>query len=378
MINNINIANFKCFEKKEINFKRLTVLSGSNSVGKTSVIQTILLAKIAIDRLNQLGFFPQNANFQEGIYIPLNGRFCLSLGNTKEVLTRDASSNIISFVLTNLENGSVGLYFKAEDTSEDHYELEFSKGFSLTKIPFHDLNSEFYYLNAERIGPRLSYDADQQDFPHVGYQGEYTIQILSQKKGDDIEVKEKKGFIGLSDYKLLNQVRAWMSYIIPDFYLDDAVLEGRLKKAHASFSKSSPTNVGFGISYVLPIIVNGLIAKQDCIFVVENPEAHLHPKGQSNIGFFLGVIASAGIQVIVETHSEHVVNGIRRAALSITDFNPSDIIVNFFEGIDENKNVKINEISVSETGDLTSFPRDFFDQVQQDMAELFKLQKQKK
>lgn len=82
------------------------------------------------------------------------------------------------------------------------------------------------------------------------------------------------------------------------------------------YTKGDPvvaTNIGFGISYVLPIIVTGLIAKPDTIMVVENPEAHLHPSAQSKIGQFLAVIAQSGVNVIVETHSDHVINGIQIA-----------------------------------------------------------------
>ncbi|MEO8712134.1 MAG: AAA family ATPase, partial [Parafilimonas sp.] len=278
MIDKIDIQNFKCFLGKEINLKKLTVLAGSNSVGKSSIIQAILLSRLTIERLLNNLVVASNLITPTKIYIPLNGRCCLSLGNTKEALIHDAPTNIISFELVdNQENKTLLLKFKAEDTNDNHYELEWIQNENSGIEEFNNLKNEFYYLNAERIGPRLSYDADQQDFSHVGYQGEYTLQIIAEKENDEIESKDKRSFPPLSDYKLLNQIRAWMDYVIPGFYIDYAHLEGKLKKTHASFSKSSPTNVGFGISYVLPIVVNGLVAKDKSLFVVENPEAHLHP-----------------------------------------------------------------------------------------------------
>jgi predicted ATPase len=146
-------------------------------------------------------------------------------------------------------------------------------------------------------------------------------------------------------------------------------------KVRGSSSKSDmlATNIGFGVSYALPIIVNGLIAKKDSLFIVENPEAHLHPKGQSNIGYFLGKVADAGVKVIIETHSEHVVNGVRRALLSSKIIKPSDANIYFFNGFDEQQQLQVNLIEVESDGSLSKFPKDFFDQVNQDLGEIFKL-----
>lgn len=75
---------------------------------------------------------------------------------------------------------------------------------------------------------------------------------------------------------------------------------------------NAATNVGFGITYALPILVSGLTVPEGGMLLVENPEAHLHAKAQSNMGYFLARMAAAGVRVIIETHSEHIVNGIRR------------------------------------------------------------------
>jgi len=373
MIDKIKVNNFKCFQNNEIGFRKLTVLAGSNSVGKSSVLQALLVSRITIENLIQYSLLDDDHKTNKKIQIPLNGKYLLALGNTKEVLTRDVNTNIVSIILYDTKaDTEINFPLKAEDTKSDYYNLELSEDWT-QKGSFDNLKNEFYYLNAERLGPRLSYDVDQQDYIHVGWQGEYTIQVLAQNKENSIEDASQRSFNNTVDPKLINQVKAWMNYIIPGFYIDEAELDGKLKKAYTTYSKSSPTNVGFGISYVLPIIVNGLLAKSSSLFIVENPEAHLHPKGQSNIGFFLGQLASSGIQVVIETHSEHVINGIRRAALSKNNLMPTDILINFFSGIDSDKNAIIKELSVKETGDLSSFPKDFFDQVQQDMADIFKL-----
>ncbi len=286
MIDKVKVNNFKCFQNTVINFGKLTVLAGSNSVGKSSVIQSLLLSRITIEKLIQYSMLNNENKSNIKIQIPLNGKYLLELGNTQEVLSRDVDTNIITFTLSDISAGTEMTFpLKAEDNKTDYYYLELDDSWSEQGI-FENLKGEFYYLNAERLGPRLTYDVDQQEFINVGCQGEYTIQVLAQNKENSIEEPESRKLADSTDPKLISQVRAWMNYIIPDFYIDEAELDGKLKKAFTTYSKSSPTNVGFGISYVLPIIVNGLLAKPHSVFIVENPEAHLHPKGQSNIGYF--------------------------------------------------------------------------------------------
>ena len=69
-----------------------------------------------------------------------------------------------------------------------------------------------------------------------------------------------------------------------------------------------PTATGFGISYVIPIVVQALVAStmNNSVLIIENPEAHLHPYSQSQLGKFLTLVALNGVQIIVETHSEHI------------------------------------------------------------------------
>ena len=90
--------------------------------------------------------------------------------------------------------------------------------------------------------------------------------------------------------------------------------------------------MGFGLSYSLPVVVAGLVAPQrDALLIVENPEAHLHPAGQSRMGTFLATVAATGVQVLAEAHSDHVLNGIRRAIGEHGVLQPADALVHFFD-----------------------------------------------
>jgi predicted ATPase len=130
-----------------------------------------------------------------------------------------------------------------------------------------------------------------------------------------------------------------------------------------------PPNMGFGVSYALPIIVAGLLAPEGGLFIVENPEAHLHPAGQSKIGRFLGRLAGSGVQVIVETHSDHVLNGIRLAAVDERTVGPSEVIVHYFDGAEP------VSIEMTERGGLSKWPNGFFDQLENDLGGLARAQR---
>ena len=99
---------------------------------------------------------------------------------------------------------------------------------------------------------------------------------------------------------------------------DEVAAEALEAGLDALADRMRPTNMGFGVSYALPVITAGLLAPAGSLLVVENPEAHLHPAGQSRVGRFLAHLAASGVQVVAETHSDHVLNGVRLAAVEAT------------------------------------------------------------
>jgi predicted ATPase len=167
----------------------------------------------------------------------------------------------------------------------------------------------------------------------------------------------------------------WVDYIFPGVAVEIIPSGGDLYQM--KMLGSAATNVGFGITYALPILVSGLTVPNDGILIVENPEAHLHAKAQSNMGYFLARMAAAGVRVIIETHSEHIVNGIRRMIVEgKSEMSHEDMTIYFFQNKDGEKDIK--EITMDYIGNLSEFPVDFFDQVRQDMLELMKLERKRK
>lgn len=380
----LKIHGFKCFINNTFSIKDLTVLCGSNGTGKSSLIQALLLIRSAIEK---------NADFDDDTrcydinkwrddLTPLNQGYELTLGIIDDIFNVKTASGFLDSITITLDDNSFIITIpdgKENDTSADIKPIltsikDLSKNFWLRK--------EFYYLNAERLGPRYGLTSNSMDFLHCGYRGEFCAQVLD--KGQFLKIPEERRYKSSKGENLPQQLDAWLNSICPGTSVKSTPLGSmsaqiELRNASVNNYISAP-NLGFGVSYSLPIIINGLIAKEGSVYIVENPEAHLHPKGQSNIGYFLGKIAVAGVKVIIETHSEHVVNGIRRAVLELDDAIEiengfyKNIDIYFFDGYDFETTNIMEPILISSTGDLNQFPKDFFDQVQQDMSELFKMQ----
>ncbi len=362
MISQIHIQNFKALIDHTVDFKQLTVLAGANSVGKSSVIQCLLLAEISQGK-------PHDAQ------IALNGEYLLSLGSAEKILSDEADNQEIRINITDIAVNTYSFTYNLPPENERFLILkqppEPTDGI-IWEVDNFMQGLPLRYLNAERMGPRVRYEMKNYDF-NVGFQGEYTIDVLA-KHGQILRLAENKCFPNDSDNKTLRyQVQKWMNFVLPGVEIDASVHDS-IDVAQMSVNDRTPPNVGFGISYVLPIIVAGLIAAPDSLLIIENPEAHLHPYGQSKMGQFLAKMAGAGVQIVVETHSEHVINGMCLGSLKKYILH-EEIMVNFFDD-KPNKRLKITPISISEEGDLSDWPIGFFDQQEKDLIEINRLKRQ--
>ena len=378
MIKEIGINNFKCFSNTNLRLNNLTVLAGINSVGKSTVIQSLLLIRQTLDKLKM-----HSLTHLENLKVLLNNEYCLQLGNSTEVLNKDAESEKIVFVLTGDNGNEVQFNFIA---SRDYPELYLSFPYdklilneNIDNMPIYA--KQFHYLNTERIGPRVVQDMVNQEFPNTGYRGEYTGYSIAGERSE-LKVEERKRIKSsvLTVPNLNKQVEYWLDFVIPgmefkpDSYEKMNIVGIGLQRKLSGTGFLNPNNIGFGVSYALPIIASGLLAEEGCMLIVENPEVHLHPSGQSRIGQFLAQVASAGVQVIIETHSEHIINGIRIAALK--DIITTDrIAINYFNLEEDLKNIIIEYITLNEYVELSKWPKGFLDQEQQDLREMVQLRK---
>ena len=358
----LTIDGYKCFDKEhEFNFNNITLLTGANSAGKSSVIQSLLLAKTMSETI---------VDNPELVKIPIslkNDKYAMDLGYFYDISNTNRDNYDIKISLQGIPMGA-----KEEDNEEDGNDVSFtiksSDRLSLRKI----FSQGFTYMCADRMAPHYEYEYIK-DATICDCHGKNTGDIINNNdflfKTDPL-----RSINYTEDIKLRRQLNEWIDYIFPGIEIE---LEKGDKTYKIKDHDNAATNIGFGITYALPIIVSGLIILEGGMLIVENPEAHLHAKAQSNIGYFLARMAAAGIRVIIETHSEHIVNGLRRMIVEgKTDMSHENLTIYFFQNKDGERNIM--EISMDENGNLSAFPEDFFDQVRQDTLAMLRINRKKK
>jgi len=119
-----------------------------------------------------------------------------------------------------------------------------------------------------------------------------------------------------------------------------------------------PIHEGFGLTQVFPIVVAALSAAEEDILLIENPEVHLHPAGQALMGQFLADVARAGVQVILETHSDHVLNGIRRS-VKARRLAVEQVAIHFFRPRSTAEETQVFSSVLDDSGNIDSWPEGF-------------------
>lgn len=369
MIKMLHIQNFKRFQDTTINLRGLTVLTGTNGTGKTSLIHALLLMQRAASS-------PRPAT------VALNDENGLQLGEGDDVLNWNANESEIRFHCTT-EAGESNWRFEVPGERALHLPLG-DLGETNGLSPFSKSARAFTYISAERLGPRdaLSASSVSLDDLGVGCFGQYVAQVLAVLDREEVAAMRRtaspRGETILSG--LRHQTEWWTSRVIrpiefeAEWFPNTMITRLRFRTPGIRGNWTRSPNMGFGVSYALPVIVAGLISPPKGLLIVENPEAHLHPAGQSEIGRFLARVAADGVQVIIETHSDHVINGIRHAVANPEHpIAPGDCKVLFF--LPESNSRVVEELEISISGAMSRWPAGFFDQVDQDLRALTDLQR---
>jgi len=336
-------------------------------------VQALLLLRIAGQNPDQPGF------------VPLNGQHALELGAVSDVLCHSSKENAIQFTVTTSEGRISTLLAEVGAASLENRFLSVSlKGEDLPECLTSPAGTVFAYLAAERFGPR---DIQlTQSLPlealSLGARGEFSAEVFAAFERKEIRRAVAHG-ANLSETPLLRQnVESWMGEWAPKIQIraetfpDKNIALLRFQQRDLMSEWMRPTNVGFGVSHSLPIVLAGLLAQESGILIVDSPESHLHPAGQSAIGRFLAIVAASGVQVILETHSDHVLNGIRIAVASAeTSLGIEDVVIHNIDGRSPGA-AAIDEIYMTSSGGLSRWPTGFFDQIENDLAAIFALRKQ--
>ena len=347
---NITIKGFKCFVDSTFKLNKMTLFTGANASGKSSVVQALLLLKDASEGDGSPSLLSLD-----------DQRFAFDFGSADSLINNELKSDEVTIALSD----DIVMGFSRGEQEQSRKLLVGVDHLERLKEVF---SNGLTYFTAERQGPRYEYVRKTATEDGCGCRGENTGNVMADKW--NARIGGKRLLVEKETEEFFNiALDDWVGYIFPGV---DVRVQPRGTQSYQVLIRESyhniqtdSTNIGFGISYALPILVGALLAKDESWLVVENPEAHIHAKAQSNMGYFLGMMAAAGLRVVVETHSEHIVNGIRRAAIVSGRLKPEEVNIYFFKGKSESE-----LITVDAYGNLSDFPVDFFDQSRQDMLEI--------
>jgi len=355
MISNISITALKSFKESNVRIRPLTLLAGLNNSGKSTFIQAIRMYLAACNG---------NSPLLEG-YGGVN----------------DLRSNLTS-ATSKIE---IGMIFS--DNSKDVMEL------SVNSLLPPKICPESIYISADRFGPKTSLPMNQSidAVPIIGDRGEFVIDYIQKLTDygylvpDSLIQKNSQGIT--FEYAL----EGWLKEIAPGVKFKFSA-NPKTDTAHAEINSFRPTNVGFGLSYTLPIIASVLGAsaylnnlseqvewiksweasksKNGRLLILENPEAHLHPQGQTAMGRLIALVAATGVQVVVETHSDHLMDGIRIAVKEL-ELKSENVIFHYFSKSESGETL-IDTPNLDGNGKLDFWPSGFFDQTIKNRAILAK------
>ncbi len=367
MIKYIYIKNFKAFKSLKLKPSNLNLCFGMNGMGKSSLLQSLLLLR---------------QSFQKGVLDTkgplLNDKDLISIGTGKDACYQSAGKDeLIEFEIHTTKDQRYQWSFQFDATTDilpivHGDNLIINQGARFEGVSL--FNNHFQYLSAEHYGPQKLYPKSELEVKqnhNVGIKGEYAVHYLSMFGNSETIQFENLLHKKASSNNLLHQTAAWLGEISPgtklvieDLKGVDSLRLGIQFETKTRFTNEfTPFNVGFGILYVLPVIVSLLKAEPGSILLIENPESHLHPKGQSAIGRLMAIAAQNGVQIFCESHSDHIINGIRvtvkdglldkdKLAIYYFDRNPND---------DEHRS-RVSEIFIDKNGTLSEYPEGLLDE----------------
>lgn len=364
MLDKIKLKNFKCYQEIDLELKGLNIFCGANSSGKSAIIQAIAM-------------FLQSDNESK---LTFDGKL-VNLGNYKDVynhfIYNDEPLEITIGIKSNL-------YTWSNNNNQEYLFLK-NKAEHLKTLK-KEISNNYQFIIAERLGPRNNYpfSSSRSSQYWLGTKGEYTAQVLSllsnsitfnnitrerindiaQESNSSDSSKDPRIHPKVNTNVIIRNIEAWLKEITPDIEISSQSIEEAVI-SYTSFSTEGtnhkPIHVGFGLSYAISIITALLCTTNGGIVIIENPEAHLHPRGQSYLGRLIAATAKAGVQIIVETHSEHIINGIR-VAIKLDKNYPTNLVQAYFIQKEKNSQPLINRLVFDNNAQLSQWPQGFFDQ----------------
>ena len=390
MINNISLKNFKCFQQTDINLSRITLLTGENSSGKSSVLYGLLAPFQSND-------FP--------FYLSPNGKY-VNMGDFKEISFNNLKENKIGINISVTDYGEekryqtvwgidsmnrmpklnhlryeedfldLDLKMSGENTYTLNLNADNEKGFRTKYENEKNLNFELDKLYNEIVEGTLPYILDvftEMDYDALNFIGPFRYEpertYYQKTKADEKVGRAGEGYI--------DQISEWenqkagefkkLKSVLRNLGLLNAIKARPLRGGRFELSVkirprgvwASLADVGFGISQFLPAVVADLQLSDTSTLLLAQPEIHLHPSVQASLAnYFVRQTRETGKQYIVETHSEYLLNRIRLAIVK-QEIDPSAVSVYYFENSATGS--VTYPIEFTRDGQIKNAPQRFFD-----------------
>ncbi|MDD9802362.1 MAG: DUF3696 domain-containing protein [Deltaproteobacteria bacterium] len=375
ILRSLDLSNLKCFSALRVGLSPLTLFTGFNAAGKSTALHSLILLTQGL-RLD-----PSSE------HLPLNGPL-IRLGSPEDVFLDDSNKAKISvadaeeeiswhFDMQNAFQVERVMHRTPSGESREWDKMLWKPDGAVAPNSLIDSIRDVIFLGAARGGTPEVYpspDAVKNVVnADVGNEGQFAPWWYAQMA--DEEIDEARLHPDETVPSLRQQLDAYFGELFPPNAGADAGEIQRTSLVRIGFYTGMPrvdrrpANIGYGLTYAFPILVALLLARREQVVIIESPEANLHPRAQSKMGGILARFAAAGVQVLVESHSDHVLNGIRMAVKKQV-IPHSDVAIHFFGGVDSEGNHGVISPSVDSKGTVDNWPEGFFDQGESDLAVL--------
>jgi hypothetical protein len=236
------------------------------------------------------------------------------------------------------------------------------------------LSENVLYLGPLRVGPRASYgigsSIENYNLP-LGESGEFFAKKLFNDRTPKAYPIVERGQLRDARLTLEQAVSFWYQELCATGEQNEIGVDAPNRQGYPlKIGRRTLADVGFGASQILPVLGICLSASPGDLILLEQPELHLNPGMQQKLADFLLIMSKTGRQIIVETHSEYLITRLRRNAASEPDDHKYFTII--FVERDEKEGTSYRTVNVNEMGDLSEWPKGFFDHVAEDLRVLMR------
>ena len=416
MITELTARNFKSWKDTGgLQFAPLTGLFGANSSGKTSILQVLLMLKQTVEQpsdWNEPLYFGDEkslvnlGSFNDIIHQPTNNQYLeismswkllekLTIQNIGEVDVLSFFTEIFRGTLGNFHYGAGRHFFKVDtyeknsagngydvstpdgrDSTQSSFRCYGIRGTSPTtqKIflnlekAFENLFSRILYLGPLREYPRRRYPWEGDHPKGIGQDGNKAIPALLSRRVRHLSIDKQI----LSWLQRLDLIDSYDLRPISDTNQDYEFLV----KQYKGGPEVQLIDVGFGVSQVLPVLILCYYAPEGSILILEQPEAHLHPKAQTELAdVLIDAVTNRNIQIILESHSEYLLSRLQRriAEKEIASVDTALYFCEINDGTSE-----IERLDVDEYGNIRNWPQNFFGDVTGELIKKTKVEMQQR